>query len=108
MRTPADPEPEFHAHPDVAPDELDDRAVAPVSTNEPAHERPLCMPVVVPHVPRPHVRIRSGPPMTNHIPTEIVMRPVRERLQCYRLCSAEAVRRGRAVRGIVVTFMATV
>jgi len=41
--------------------------------------------------------------MTNHIPTEIVMRPVRERLQCYRLCSAEAVRRGRAVRGIVVT-----
>ena len=51
---------------------------------------------VVPH------RIQSGPPVTNHIPPEIIMRPVRTRAACFRACYLAALARDPELHGRVV------
>lgn len=47
-------------------------------------------------------RIRSGPPVTNYIPPGIIMRPVRARAPCFRVCYLTALARDPGLRGRVV------
>jgi hypothetical protein len=98
----ADPPPEFHPHPEIAPDEIRESGDGGIEASTPAES--VCDPVLFVPGPLAHTRrIRSGPPVTNHIPPEIVMRPVRTRWACYRACVADAVTRNGAVHGVIET-----
>jgi hypothetical protein len=81
----SDPPPHFHPHPDVPPDELGDDTDAGLATApEPP---PTCPEKKTPPPPvKAKLRIASGPPVTNYIPPEIIMRPVRKRIGCMRQC----------------------
>ncbi|MEZ4223093.1 MAG: AgmX/PglI C-terminal domain-containing protein [Polyangiaceae bacterium] len=75
-----EPAPHYQEHPDIAPDELGERAEAGAGAIEP------CSFAEPPPLSQAPPRIRSGPPVTNYIPPEIVMRPIRERAACLRRC----------------------
>jgi hypothetical protein len=101
----ADPDPpiDLHPHPEIPPDEpwrapLD--ASGPVSATAPATATasvsgPASVPAFVacrsptdtlPPLPAVKPQLRAGPPVTNRIPPEIIMRPIRARFHCFRKC----------------------
>lgn len=88
----ADPEPEFHPHPGVAPDEISTRSEEPQTdaggnSSVPPEPSAECKATETPPpAPKVRKRIYSGPPMTNRIPPEIVQGPVRTRAACFRAC----------------------
>jgi hypothetical protein len=98
----ADPPPVFHSYPDIAPDLLETRSPADAgsaqatpdagpsedaaSQDEPARCNHLDTPPPAPPAPPARRRVRSGPPITNHIPPELVMRPIRGRAACLSDC----------------------
>jgi hypothetical protein len=99
-----DPEPEFHPHPEIAPDELGDAAVAGGldASVAPDASYPGCTSLPTPpSYSRPPETIRSGPPVTNRIPPEIVMRPIRARAPCFRACYEAARHRNPSTEGRV-------
>jgi hypothetical protein len=110
------PSPILHLadHSDIPPDELGlgvpsvatsastappIASAAPVASVEPV---PLCAAPAKPPAAAPSHRIRSGPPLTNYIPPEIIMRPIRKRAACFRACYVAALARDPALRGRVV------
>ena len=93
-----DPLPDFHAHPEVAPDEIgtkgdEDRTpTADAGIHAAAARNLVCNHLSAP--PPAAIsgrRIRSGPPITNRIPPEIVMRPIATRAACLRACYQRAL-----------------
>jgi TonB family protein len=94
-----EPAPEFHPHPEIPPDELGDASVPDASAA--TYAGCTSLPSPPPLAAAPAARIRSGPPITNHIPPEIVMRPIRQRAGCFRACFAEARQRTAAAGGRV-------
>ena len=72
-----EPPPAYHAYPEITPDEL--------PTKPPSA---LChaLPTPPPEPRAVETRVSSGPPVTNHLPPEILMRPIRERAYCLREC----------------------
>jgi hypothetical protein len=119
----AEPPPEYHAHPDVPPDDLtaaavpdsgasSDDAAQPGDSGGPTkadnEPSPPCvaLPAPPPAPPAGPPQIQSGPPVTNHIPAELVMRPIRKRAPCFRRCYEEALQRDPASGGrIAVRFV---
>jgi hypothetical protein len=89
------PEPpiELHPHPDVPPDDLGDAA--------PDADSIGCLDLPAPPSAPASPRIQSGPPVTNYIPAEVVMRPVRTRARCMRACYQVALARRPALAGRV-------
>lgn len=56
--------------------------------------------------PAPARSIRSGPPLTNRIPPEIVQRPIRARAACFRACYQRGLAKDPALSGrIAVRFV---
>lgn len=94
---PAEPAPHYKEHPDVPPDEL--------GTPEPrdAGAAPDECPMTEPPDEAPRARIRSGPPVTNYIPPEIIKRPIRARAACFRGCYRAALSRNPELHGRIAT-----
>lgn len=101
-----DPLPEFHPHPEIAPEEI--------STQDSHGQSPdagiqdvIATSVACSHLGTPppapisHPRIRSGPPITNRIPPEVVMRPIRTRAACLRACYQRALAAKPTLQGRV-------
>jgi hypothetical protein len=101
---------------DIPPDELGlgvpsaapSASIAPTPIAPPApaasiEHAPLCAPPAKPPAvtAAPH-RIRSGPPITNYIPPQIIMRPIRARAACFRACYLAALARDPAMHGRIV------
>ena len=93
-----DPPPEFHAHPDVAPEdistqgEVDSRPATDAGIHVAAARTLACNHLSAPPpAPISRRRIHSGPPITNRIPPEIVMRPIATRAACLRACYQRAL-----------------
>lgn len=84
----ADPPPAYHAYPEIPPDEL------PVAAE-------ACHALPAPPAPPKATRIASGPPVTNHIPPEVIMRPMRARTSCLRQCWESSPAYRAAARGRV-------
>jgi hypothetical protein len=89
------PEPpiELHPHPDIPPDDLGDVAADGGSVG--------CRELPAPPNAPPAPRMQSGPPVTNYIPAEVVMRPVRTRARCMRACYQAALAHHPALAGRV-------
>ena len=103
-----DPEPEFHPHPEVAPDEMstqsDEAGALQRDAGITGSEIPLIdcnNRITPPPVPASQRHIRSGPPLTNRIPPEIVQRPIRARFPCLRLCYVQALAATPGLQGRV-------
>lgn len=93
-----DPPVHLHPHPDIAPDELGDAPpAAPVTEDAGA-----CPPRETPPGSAPPVHIASGPPVTNYIPPQVIMRPVRERAACLRSCYDAGLARRPTLEGRIV------
>jgi len=93
-----DPEPEFHPHPELAPDEISMQSDASEIVVQDAGIQGTPVPLVgcnnqntPPPAPVSHRHIQSGPPLTNTIPPNIVTRPIRARFPCLRLCYVQAL-----------------
>src|SRR5262249_23012084 len=51
-------------------------------------------------------RIASGPPVTNYIPPEVIMRPIRKRAACFRGCYQAGLSRNAKLSGrIAIRFV---
>jgi hypothetical protein len=94
----ADPPVHWHPHPEIPPDELGDAPDAgPVDASVTS-----CPPKQTPPAPPPKLRIASGPPVTNYIPPEVIMRPIRQRIGCLRQCYESGLARQPGIAGRVV------
>jgi TonB family protein len=101
----AEPAPEMHPHPEVPPDDLSPSARASDAKAATVSDAAVaaCPYPSSPPVPPPlqAVHILSGPPVTNRIPPEVVMRPVRARAGCVRRCYDDALARSATLTGSV-------
>jgi hypothetical protein len=97
-----EPEPEMHPHPEIPPDDLAavDGAAPQATAADAAVIYQACR-ALPPPPPAPPPRILSGPPVTNRIPPELVMRPVRARAACMHRCYVDALARNAALAGRV-------
>jgi hypothetical protein len=115
------PAPHFHDYPEIPPD-TEEATLGPAANPAPGDAAPdvsradaaakptydlTCNRVSPPERPpaEPKGRhIYSGPPVTNRIAPEVIMRPVRRRLGCFRGCVAQspAGLSGRVVTEFVV------
>jgi len=78
-------------------------AGAPPSPSAVAEAAAQCTPAATPPpAPSATHRIRSGPPITNYIPPETIMRPVRSRAACLRACYLAALAKSPDLHGRVV------
>lgn len=93
LREAEDPAPEYEDHSDVAPDQLD------AGTSLAAECEALPEP---PAAAKAASRVLSGPPVTNHFPPEVIMRPMRARMTCIRACYHRALQREPSLEGRVV------
>lgn len=101
-----DPPIHLHPHPEIPPDELQ---VSPADAPDalPGREVPAkiegCNDQAEPP-PEPSAvpRIASGPPVTNYIPPMVIMKPIRARARCFRLCYERGLGRTPDLRGRVV------
>jgi len=102
-----DPPPEFHPHPEVPPDELATGTVEPSDAGVRLNTAPVqCNDrAQAPAAPAVRRRVQSGPPVTNYIPPEVVMRPIRARFACLRVCYERALASKPALRGRVALRM---
>jgi hypothetical protein len=97
---PPEPEPHYHDYPEIPPDELGTPAEA--GAPEPSDDCPLSE--VPPPAPAP--RIQSGPPVTNRVPPELIMKPIRARAACMRGCYRAGLARDPKLSGrIAVRFV---
>ena len=97
---PPEPEPHYHDYPEIPPDELG--APADAGAREEAGDCPLS------ELPPPEAppRIRSGPPVTNYIPPDVIMKPIRARAACMRGCYRAGLARNPELSGrIAVRFV---
>lgn len=53
--------------------------------------------------PAKQARIRSGPPVTNYIPPEVIKRPIRARAACFRGCYRAGLARDPKLAGRIAT-----
>ena len=103
-----DPPPHYHDNAAIAPDELNGSKRAPPGTA--AAETTAIVaadcPMSEPPPPQAPARIRSGPPVTNYIPPEIIMKPIRNRAACFRGCYRAGLARNETLSGrMVVRFV---
>ncbi|MCA9596840.1 MAG: AgmX/PglI C-terminal domain-containing protein [Myxococcales bacterium] len=95
-----EPAPHYKQHPDVAPDELGESVAQDAGSQAP------CQVVEPPPLSQPPPRIRSGPPVTNYISPQVVMRPIRERAACLRRCYQAGLARDPSLEGrLVIRFV---
>jgi hypothetical protein len=94
---PSEPDPpiHLHPHPEIPADEpwrepSRDASAPTASAYDAATGPPFvaCRSAtdVVPPLPAVKPQLRAGPPVTNYIPPEIIMRPIRSRFKCFRKC----------------------
>src|SRR5260221_2515704 len=94
MAVEPDPPIHLHPHPEIPPDEpwREPPRDASIATTSPdaAAAPPFvaCRSAtdVVPPLPAAKPQLRAGPPVTNYIPPEVIMRPIRARFHCFRKC----------------------
>jgi hypothetical protein len=92
---PPDPPIHEHPHPDIRPDDL-----SPAPTASPIEDSP-CAHDVAKLPPAPPPRIAGGPPVTNYIPPDVIMRIVRRRAACFRACYEAGLARDPSLQGRV-------
>jgi hypothetical protein len=114
-----EPDPPIHLvfHPEIPPDEpwrdpvrdasapVRDSASVSVSVADAAPAPPFvaCRSAtdVVPPLPAAKPQLRAGPPVTNYIPPEVIMRPIRARFQCFRKCYEQGLAENPRLAGRV-------
>lgn len=104
----SEPPPHYHDYPDIPPDELGG-ATSAGSNDVNSYDAQFLTDAALPEqcpvseMPpaAPPPRIRSGPPITNYIPPEIIMRPIRARAACFRGCYQAGLARNAKLAGRV-------
>ena len=94
-----EPPPHYHDNSAIPSDELGsppDAGPAPDAAVV-ADECPMSEPPPPPAM--PSKSIRSGPPVTNYIPPELIMRPIRKRAACFRGCYQAGLARNAKLAG---------
>jgi len=96
----AEPVPEWHDYSALRADELTEASAEAGTLAE-------CEPVQPPALGRrQNERVLSGPPITNHIPPELVMAPIRKRAACLRRCYEQGMQRDPKLAGrITIQFV---
>jgi hypothetical protein len=109
-----DPPIHLHPHPEIPPDEPWREALRDASTPAasldaaagPAFVACRSITDAVPPLPAAKPQLRAGPPVTNYIPPEIIMKPIRARFGCLRRCYEQGLAENPRLAGrITVHFV---